>query len=343
MAGTLNTTERERTLQKNDIFNYSLFVLLVFVMLHFYAFFVYKDVLIDLFKVMSVKITIDYRERVLYEFVKKQLEANSSTSDHGGIDLVFAPLEIGDITLQTDAGTEFILERKTIADWAASIKDGRLKEQKLRLLSHAPANRIMYMMEGAPSFGAMVDNNSTMHGLRPAVFIGSWISMVFRDGVHVTLTKDAHETASWIVELAMRLSKDPAKFGGASAGAGTGTGTGAGTGGDGEVMSSLTSADATYLSSLKAKKRKIENITPDVCYRLMLCQIPGVSMKVANAIADAYPSMVQFIKRLDPLPANERLKQLSALPFIGKKKAQTILDNLFVEHKLKPEQEKETT
>jgi len=42
----------------------------------------------------------------------------------------------------------FIIERKTIQDYANSIRDGRYREQKQRLLSNYTLSQIIYLIEG---------------------------------------------------------------------------------------------------------------------------------------------------------------------------------------------------
>lgn len=50
----------------------------------------------------------------------------------------------------TDYILDFIVERKTADDLAASIMDGRYDEQKFRL-KHCGLNNVIYLIEGQPS------------------------------------------------------------------------------------------------------------------------------------------------------------------------------------------------
>ena len=63
-----------------------------------------------------------------------------------------SPLEVGDIHLYHLEHPEIpliIIERKTIKDLAASIKDGRYKEQIIRLKSiHQHPTRVFFLIEG---------------------------------------------------------------------------------------------------------------------------------------------------------------------------------------------------
>ena len=82
---------------------------------------------------------IDNREKDLIPIFQKN-----------NIPFVNENLEIGDILISDDAGnTLIIIERKKYADLSASIKDGRYKEQKERLLHSLSRNvRKIYLLEG---------------------------------------------------------------------------------------------------------------------------------------------------------------------------------------------------
>ena len=51
------------------------------------------------------------------------------------INVTYSNLEIGDYIISKDSTIYFIIERKTIQDYANSIRDGRYREQKQRLLN----------------------------------------------------------------------------------------------------------------------------------------------------------------------------------------------------------------
>lgn len=70
----------------------------------------------------SMTIYIDTRESKLRELLEKNEET-----------FITKPLELGDILIE-HPNRQILIERKTIADFHASITDGRYKNQKLRLL-----------------------------------------------------------------------------------------------------------------------------------------------------------------------------------------------------------------
>ena len=50
-------------------------------------------------------------------------------------------LELGDILVKYDNELLLIIERKTLSDLASSVKDGRYKQQKIRLLNNFPKHK----------------------------------------------------------------------------------------------------------------------------------------------------------------------------------------------------------
>ena len=57
-------------------------------------------------------------------------------------------LPLGDVIFQWNGKDIWVIERKEITDLAHSIKDGRFREQKIRLLSNYKPSQILYLIEG---------------------------------------------------------------------------------------------------------------------------------------------------------------------------------------------------
>ena len=72
-----------------------------------------------------MNLIIDNRENDLIQLIEK-LDINFEKKN----------LILGDISFNKDENELLIIERKTISDLVCSIKDGRHKEQKLRLMSN---------------------------------------------------------------------------------------------------------------------------------------------------------------------------------------------------------------
>lgn len=244
---------------------------------------------------MSVEILVDFREATLLEKLQEYVETH-----HIPVHIVNKNLEVGDVIIQqNDTNLSLVFERKTIADLAASIKDGRYKEQKYRLLSTYTPHHVTYIIEGGRTF------MSDKHGISASTFEGAFMNTMYRDGVHVLCVTDVDDTARWIANLARRCVDNPGKFSGIEQKGG-------------------------YHNQCKAKTRKIENITPQSCFIMQLCQIPGVSQKIAENIAQVYPSLRCFIEKLTSLP--DPVKELCKITLVGSKKANIIVEFMLATH-----------
>ena len=105
---------------------------------------------------------------------------------------------------------EFIIERKCTQDMVASIKDGRYKEQKIRLLAESNNSTherhiiIAYIIEGTPA-----DLRSPAD---KTILLGSLISSTFRDRIAILQTYSLQDTFDLVVRMNERLGKDYADF-----------------------------------------------------------------------------------------------------------------------------------
>lgn len=236
---------------------------------------------------------------VLQVFVDNRESALISQLD-SSFDFLIQPLELGDVLLTDEEhGLALVFERKTLSDLAASIKDGRYKEQKHRLLANYPAHRITYIVEE----GHILPKDA--HGLKKSVYFGIYAHSMYRDGVHVVFTKNIQETALFIHDVATKCKENPGKF------------------------KAVEGDEGDYIHSRKAKCRKIDNIDPIACYKLQLCQVPGISYKLAEGIIEKFPTLMSFMQHLSTFTNQaDAIKTIAKLPLIGAKKAATIVGYL---------------
>lgn len=88
-----------------------------------------------------MKIQIDFREKDILLNFNKENEINE-------ILIESVSLPVGDILIEKENDI-YAIERKTVADLSASIKDGRFRDQKQRLIeSIKDPERIVYIIEG---------------------------------------------------------------------------------------------------------------------------------------------------------------------------------------------------
>lgn len=261
---------------------------------------------------MSIQLKIDTREPVLQNLLQAYYENTENESIKTAIQIQIEPLDIGDVQI-IFGFTTIIFERKSCADLAASLKDGRYKEQKARLLTKSLPQHVIYIVEGAPTYQTLLNSDFPVHGLKPAVISGMMIYSMLRDGVHVMNVLNTKETAAFIWSIALKCHSNPEKI-------------------QLEPQSSEQeqqggNINTQYLQHVKVKK--IDNITPSHCYILQLCQIPNISLSTAREIVKVYPTMFSLLTALSNIPnVDDQVKLLSDIPMIGKKKAHTLLQFL---------------
>lgn len=238
-----------------------------------------------IFRIMNIY--IDNRETKLIDVFR---------SKYPDTPIISKPLEIGDILIAHDeGGIALIFERKTERDLDASIKDGRYREQKVRLLHSHPSTHCTYIIENPSKW--------VPQAMSTSVYQGAIIHTMYRDGMHIVYTKNIEETADWIHAVSEKVREKPEKFGG--------------------------NGSANYIDHVKIKRRKIENVDRNTCYLLQWAQIPGISSKLAQQIVSVYPSWSHFYREMMTLGNDqERVHTIAKISGIGPKKAQHIWEYL---------------
>lgn len=257
-------------------------------------------------KIIMVQITVDTREPLLASLLQSY-PGRSGT----GISVEVIPLDIADVRIQFGEEAFILVERKSCMDLISSVKDGRYREQKVRLLaSGAKTHHLFYLLEGVPSMTELQELDMCIGGMQPSVLSGAILHTMLRDGIHVVCVPNTEETAAWVWTMAQKCLANPEKIlGGAGAGGSGGTG---------------------YAHHIRMKK--MDNVTPDVCYLMQLSQIPTISVTIASEIVAKYPTMLRLLTHLSHLGSDEeRIRCLSEIPKIGKKKAQQLLSYLLPE------------
>ncbi len=158
-----------------------------------------------------------------------------------------------------------IIERKTLNDLAASIVDGRYKEQSFRLQKALEENyKVYYFIEG---------NIDLYIGNLPKTTLVRSIFSLTNKGFNVILTKNTKETAYFMIQFA-------------------------------EKIKTLTASPIKKYEETEGiiKTQKNKNITRDNISVFMLCQIPGISTVIATILMDNYKHITNLIKELDKNP-----------------------------------------
>ena len=270
---------------------------------------------------------IDNREGKLIELIK--------TTPTFKIPYELQSLHIGDIIISSEKHPDksIIIERKCVQDMLASIKDGRYKEQKIRLQAekcNSNGNKLIcYLIEGSSS--------DVRYPSEKTVFHGSIVSSIFRDEIPLIRTSNLNETLDIIIRIHERMSKDITDFFKPN-----------------KIVSSIipstipitisnesntindsniinkeeennmlpetnneinnntesTNNDTntnqinnTYLNSIK--KCKKDNLTPQLWNQISLTNIPGVSTSIATKISEVFPTLKKLFEAYDNCELNE--------------------------------------
>ena len=237
-------------------------------------------------------IKIDTREQELFAKCKNTIETVTKFKD---IQLISQILPLGDIIINDGTNDCIIIERKTLSDLAASIKDGRYEEQSYRLngLQHHNHN-IIYLIEGD-----MYRFNTFKERIDKQTLYSAMFSINYFKGFSVMRSNNLEETAIIACNMAYKL------VGGLKAGK---------IGFYSNTISQQKSNDISsddqnnntdetkeptekdYCSVIKKVKK--ENITSDNIGEIMLCQIPGVSSSSALAILSQFKTLPNLIKSI---------------------------------------------
>jgi len=196
------------------------------------------------------------------------------------------PLAVGDVILSSDDGKidYIVFERKSLADLASSIRDGRYKEQSHRLqaIPGMHHHNVIYIVEGD-----LERYNERFSKISKKAIYSAMCSLNYYKGFSVVRTMSILETYELIHHYADKLSVSPAPYGCYHAVAGSP-----------DAENDASEESPSYCSVLKVKQVKCENITPQNIGEIMLCNIPGVSSKTAAAIVKKYPTLRALIEAL---------------------------------------------
>jgi ERCC4-type nuclease len=153
-----------------------------------------------------MKIVVDERERELYEALYALLHSQTTPLP---IQLQKDVLVLGDISIRRDEDDKewVLLERKTLKDLVASIKDKRYEEQSYRL-THSTSpdfqlHNVCYLVEGVL--------NTIRNPIERKMILGAMASLYFFKGFQVMRTSSVQDTAEWILTLASKIERGMAE------------------------------------------------------------------------------------------------------------------------------------
>ena len=232
-----------------------------------------------------MKIIVDERETALYGLLTQQ------PSDDKKPQIEKRVIPLGDILFTSDdeSITYQIIERKSVADLLASVKDGRYAEQSYRLANCFPnRHNIVYLIEGQ-----VRDHDKKL------VF-SCMASLNYFKGFSITRTVSLAETAQYIEITADKIARELSK-GTSQATTSPATTTSPSITIPTEVVGPTNAETQDYCSVVKVAKKA--NITRENIGQLMLMQIPGISSTISGEIMRPFATFAAFIDHLRSEPA----------------------------------------
>ena len=258
-----------------------------------------------------MKVIIDAREHALWDECNR---INYRSGHTTCVSLASGGLPLGDILFESDDGHPVLLiERKSMSDLLASIRDGRYKEQGCRLscVREYPQHNVVYLIEGT-----MDSVSRTMSSDDRRLVLAAMASTHYFKGFSVVRTMSLAETAEYIVWTADKIDRKlsegilPFVYRWASVKDGEISGEDAPS--LVEKCSTHESADAGFSYSSVVKPIKKDNITPENIGHLSLCAVPGISSTIAVAIM-AHPEVMGSVPALMGLLASDRASVLESI------------------------------
>lgn len=169
-----------------------------------------------------------------------------------GIEFIKENLLVGDAHIRKDGQTLYIFERKAKGDLDASIKDGRYREQKGRMIeSGVPRRNIIYVIEQL----------SRPRG--PGADKRIWSAMcnsIHRDGFGVFQTKNVAETVTFLASMAKSV----------------------------EQFTAIEDSQDHTEVNVNIKKRQVGE---NDWFKYSLTLIPKCSLVIAEVIVEKYPTI----------------------------------------------------
>jgi ERCC4-type nuclease len=224
-----------------------------------------------------MKIIIDERETNIHEKYCAMMN-DISNKITNTISIEKRVLPIGDFLLQSDDGkTLCILERKSLQDLLASIKDGRYEEQSYRLTHNGECSlhQVIYIIEGMLS--------SLRNPAEKKIVYSAMTSLNCFKGFSVFRTCSQLETAETILWIADKIERNIQK-------------------GIHLYGNEIVPVESSQNYCTVVKKVKKENITPKNIGEIILCQIPGISSTTAISIMSHFTSFSDLMDKLKENP-----------------------------------------
>lgn len=212
-------------------------------------------------------------------------------------EIQFENLLIGDYQYLVSNRIFLIIERKTITDYASSIKDYRNREQKKRLIANNSKSHILYLIEGD-----LTKNNDSynFNKVDKNTIVSSIINTITRDGINVFHTKDQEETIFFLKSIYDKLLKQGVTF-----------------------LNNISNYKEDLINT-KLLSNKSDNYDPEICFTMMLNCIPKVSNKISKRLSGKFININNMINHIKNIDKEKRIEELTNLKMSDKDNARKI-------------------
>ena len=262
-------------------------------------------------------IQVDYREADLLKNIQHFIE---TTDQFKNLIVEVKNLSLGDIAFvekdsesESNMITHLLIERKTLGDLVASIRDGRYDEQSYRLNElNVPNHNILYLIEGDINKRNFYKENKD----EKRMIFSALFSMNYYKGFSVIRTVSLEETALFICNSADKMIKSAqqgktAFYKTLHANHKTHE---ISEEEEEETLKQEKNKEKEYVHAMK--KTKKEHITKENIGEIFLSQIPSISSKTAIAIMEKGKTMANLIHSIQT--DKDFLKNISYLDHKGK-------------------------
>ncbi len=242
---------------------------------------------------------VDNREDIKSYFIKKNYDWTK-----------YENLKMGDFLINYNDKPICIFERKTIEDLASSIKDGRYREQKKRLIENYSKDKIIYIIEGD-----LTKNNKSFNfnKITKETIYSTIFNIYLRDKINILHTNNSDETIECLEFFCTKIKKKGIEF----------------------ISEYKTEYKEDLVKTILHTKK--DNTTPELVFISQLSCINGISPNTSKIIVNEYKTMKNLILQLESLTDEERKKKIANLTYLtetnknrklGPKFAEKLLINL---------------
>lgn len=245
-----------------------------------------------------IKLLIDDRESSIIKELKDLKDRKGPIYE----DIIVKRLDLGDFIITHDDKIIVVIERKTVSDLVSSIKDGRYKSQKQRLLelkNTCPECKIIYLFEEFITFST----SSNFKQLMITSIKSAFINTIFRDDLTIVTTTDTNDSLNFLLYTLQQFKTCPEKYI--------------------KNKNGETNDSNNMTTQICLKKKQISH--NDILLHQLAC-IPGIGLQQANSILKKLDNIHNMKDLINELEKNNKL--LLDIKGVGVKTNNTILSML---------------